>query len=347
MMRVRALEMGLFGLFSDRTIDFGEREDGQPDFHLIHGPNESGKTTLMEGYLRLLYGFPLRDPYGFKHQRANLRVRGVLEIDGEAHDLTRGSARSGNLRNVQGLPASEGLLQAALRGIGIDDYRKLLCLNDASIEEGGEEIVNSEGEIGRLLFSAAAGISDLSPVLDDVKARAEDFYRKGGSRQRYAQLARELKALLESIREEDVSASEYRALRDALANAGQKEREARDERQRLTRWRVRLEAIVAAHPVVRRLRSCEEALATPRPLSPRPRHRSGRAREDAAGAGGTRLCTGPRGTGPGGKVSREGHSHASSRFDGAGSGVRSSVGHEGTGRGRRGRPSKTPPAAGR
>ena len=267
-MRVRALEMGLFGLFSDRTIDFGEREDGQPDFHLIHGPNESGKTTLMEGYLRLLYGFPLRDPYGFKHQRANLRVRGVLEIDGEAHDLTRGSARSGNLRNVQGLPASEGLLQAALRGIGIDDYRKLLCLNDASIEEGGEEIVNSEGEIGRLLFSAAAGISDLSPVLDDVKARAEDFYRKGGSRQRYAQLARELKALLESIREEDVSASEYRALRDALANAGQKEREARDERQRLTRWRVRLEAIVAAHPVVRRLRSCEEALA---PLDHYPR----------------------------------------------------------------------------
>lgn len=57
MIRLRKLDLELFGGFTSKQFDFGPRRDvGTPDFHVIYGPNEAGKTTTMEGYLRLLYG---------------------------------------------------------------------------------------------------------------------------------------------------------------------------------------------------------------------------------------------------------------------------------------------------
>ena len=71
-MRLRKLDLARFGHFTDQSIDFGDRYAKGSDFHIVYGANEAGKTTTMEGYLRLLYGFPARDAYAFKHQRANL-----------------------------------------------------------------------------------------------------------------------------------------------------------------------------------------------------------------------------------------------------------------------------------
>jgi uncharacterized protein YhaN len=75
MMRLRRLDLSAFGHFTDHQMDFGVKGGGS-DFHIIHGANEAGKTTLMEGYLRLLFGFPNLEPYAFKHGRPNLRVGG-------------------------------------------------------------------------------------------------------------------------------------------------------------------------------------------------------------------------------------------------------------------------------
>jgi len=157
MMRLRQLDLAAFGHFTDRTIDFGAPPAGGSDFHIVFGHNEAGKTTLMEGYLRLLFGFPAKDAYAFKHQRANLRVGGVLEIDGRAHSLTRLSKRAPNLLDGQGQVTPDTILTSALRDLTVEEYRKLLCLDDETIEAGGEEITKSKGEIGKLLFSAAAG----------------------------------------------------------------------------------------------------------------------------------------------------------------------------------------------
>ena len=58
-MRLQRLSLDRFGHFTDRHFDFGSASDGH-DFHIIYGPNETGKTTTMEAVLRLFYGFPLR-----------------------------------------------------------------------------------------------------------------------------------------------------------------------------------------------------------------------------------------------------------------------------------------------
>lgn len=143
MMRLRSLTLNRFGAFSGRTIDFGPAPESGPDFHIIHGPNEAGKTTTMEGWLRLLYGFDHREPYGFFHQRKNLEVSGTLESRGREWVLRRLPTQKASLLDPNGAAVPETVLSAALGGLGQDDYRKLLCLDDATIERGGEEIVAS------------------------------------------------------------------------------------------------------------------------------------------------------------------------------------------------------------
>ena len=231
-MRLRSLSLDRFGHFTDRKFDFGETGDA-PDFHIIYGPNESGKTTTMEACLRLFYGFPLREGYAFRHQRNTLQVSGELEVGGRLRRFTRLPVRSGSLVDETGKALPETALSAHLAGWGEEDYRTLLCLDDDTIERGGEEIAQARGEIGRLLFSAAAGVADLSAVLEGVQEDAAAIWRKRASKTRVAGLKRDLAQTERDIRESDVSAGAWRGLKKALADARDAESEAREARNAL------------------------------------------------------------------------------------------------------------------
>ena len=266
-MRLRRLDLEFFGHFAGKSYDFGPASDLVSDFHIVYGPNEAGKTTTMEAYLRLLYGFPLREDYAFKHQRPNLRVSGVLELGGVEQMFTRLPLRANNLLNARGEAVPETALQSALSSLTVEDYRKLLCLDDETIEAGGKEIAESKGDIGRLLFSAAAGVSDLSAVLDQVSERAGAFYKKGGSKSDFAQLKRELDEVNTQIKDLDVSAAQYRSLRQAVEAAQGAEAALRAERKQALQTQAQLSARAAALPLAQRLTALEAALE---PLSAYP-----------------------------------------------------------------------------
>lgn len=260
MMRLRRLDLTRFGHFTDRSVDLGAAVPGNADFHIIYGPNEAGKTTLMEAYLRLIYGFPVRDGYGFRHPLATLQVGGLIEINGIATEMVRVKKAANSLQDKHGDAIPEAILQACLGGIEQDDYRKLFCLDDATIEAGGVEITNSKGDIGRLLFAAAAGMSDLSGVLDQVASRAEIFYKKSASKTTFAGLKRRLDELADEIKALDTSASFYRGLHAALDSAKNVEDKARSAKEALERRKSQLAALIAAHPIAADLRASEDAL---------------------------------------------------------------------------------------
>ena len=233
-MRLRELTLDFFGHFSGRHFEFGDAGDGS-DFHIVYGPNEAGKTTLMEAYIRLLYGFPAREPYDFLHQRKNLRITGVFEANGERLRFTRLPKRPPNLLDKHGNPLPEQAIAVHLAGLSEDSYRKLFCLDDHTIEAGGEEIANAKGEIGRLMFSAAAGIANLGEVLTTLRNQADALYRKRASKTRMAELKRQLSETDRQLREHDISLSKWRHLKAAATAAREEERAAREERNRLRR----------------------------------------------------------------------------------------------------------------
>jgi len=221
-MRLRKLSLDRFGHFTDQHIDFGEATD-TPDFHIIYGPNEAGKTTTMEAALRLLYGFPTRESYAFKHQRANLQVSGILEISNQLKHFIRLSKRNGSLHDEQGVKLPETALTTHLAGLSLDDYRKLLCLDDDTIERGGDEIAQAEGDIGKLLFSAAA------------------------TKTRVAVLKRDLKEVEDEIKQLDISANKWRNLKkhhtDTLETVKKTRAISNERRSRLSQIEAKLRTL--------------------------------------------------------------------------------------------------------
>jgi hypothetical protein len=200
------------------------KEESRPDLHIVFGPNEAGKTTAFEGYLDLLFGIPGRSKYNFLHEYENMRVGGALELDGNAVELVRIKRNKGDLVTPSGEPANPAQLSHALDGIDREQYRAMFSLDDETIEAGGEDILASQGNLGELLFSAAAGLSDLGAVLETARGEVDQFHKARARKTELAEAKRKLQDLHAQIRELDVPASAFRRLkdeRDAAARASQ------------------------------------------------------------------------------------------------------------------------------
>ena len=249
-MRLRALHLDFFGHFTNKTFDFGELAEEQVDFHVVYGPNEAGKTTVMEAYLRLLYGFLPIEPYAFWHQRKNLRVSATLEADGQALEFTRLPKRTGSLLDGRESVTPESAIKMHLGGLSMDDYRNLLCIDDDTIEKGGEEIAKSKGDIGALLFSAAAGISNLTGVLQSVKEDSDQIFRPRASTTTLVALKNSRAALEKQIKTLDVPVSDYRKLKSAFEVAAQREAHIEKERSTLIAEQAQLEKLLEAIPMM-------------------------------------------------------------------------------------------------
>ena len=66
-MRLNRLDLTRYGKFTDRSIDFRRAGPGQPDLHIVYGPNEAGKSTMLRGFLDLLFGIETRSRFNFLH----------------------------------------------------------------------------------------------------------------------------------------------------------------------------------------------------------------------------------------------------------------------------------------
>ena len=88
----------------------------------------------------------------------------------------------------------------------------MFSLDDDTLEEGGESILASKGDLGQLLFSASAGLSDLSRNLEELRGEADRFYKYRARSGELADLKAELTALREEREKIDTFAAQYAQL---------------------------------------------------------------------------------------------------------------------------------------
>jgi uncharacterized protein YhaN len=218
-MRLKCLDLTRYGKFTDHRLDFGERVEGQPDLHIVYGPNEAGKSTALAGFLDLLFGIETRSRFGFLHPYPVMRLGGTLELAGGERGFVRIKKPQGGLLDAREQPIAEAAILGDLGGIDRDAYRTMFSLDDATLEAGGESILSSKGDLGQLLFSASAGLADLGRRLVELKAEADTFYKyraRGGELSDLRNRLAELKSDRERI---DTLASEYAQLVEARDRA--------------------------------------------------------------------------------------------------------------------------------
>ncbi|HXV31068.1 MAG TPA: AAA family ATPase, partial [Sinorhizobium sp.] len=265
-MRLNQLDLIRYGKFTEQNLDFGEARPGEPDFHLVYGPNEAGKSTLFSGFLDLLFGIERLSSYGFLHPYQTMRIGGIVEAGGRIHHACRVKRNANSLISADEQPLPDNLFSAALSAIDRATYRMMFSLDDDSIEEGGEAILKSEGELGALLFSASSGLPDSGAVLANLRAEADAFFRPQARKHQLAELKAEFDALKAKRRAIDVNAREYATLRKTLAKARERHDTAARERAELRVGRDRMRAKLDALPLLARLRAARNELASREPL---------------------------------------------------------------------------------
>lgn len=268
-MRLRRLDLTRYGKFTDYSIDFGEPRLGRPDLHIVYGRNEAGKSTALSGYLDLLFGIEERTRYGFLHGYSTMEIGAALEFGGNLHEMKRVKQRSNSLRDGRGQPANEALLGVPLAGLSRDAYRMMFSLDDQTLEAGGDAILESKGDLGELLFSASAGLADLTRTLEAVDDEADGIYRKRASKTKIAELKHRLAELKEERERIDVQASAHATLIATLNQAGHAYDEAVRERALAKARHEELGRVLRAAPLVnehqRASQDYEELAGLPHP----------------------------------------------------------------------------------
>jgi uncharacterized protein YhaN len=218
-MRLRKLDLTRYGKFTDYSIDFGGHKAGTPDLHIVYGLNGAGKSTTLSAYLDLLFGIEERTRYAFLHQGKSMEIGGSLEFGGAVHELKRMKRRASSLTNASGQPVSDALLSVPLAGLTREAYQMMFSLDDDTLQQGGNAILESKGDLGELLFSASAGLAGVSATLADVDREADGIFRKRASSTRVAELKHRLSALKARRDEIDMQASAHAALVDTFTQA--------------------------------------------------------------------------------------------------------------------------------
>lgn len=186
-MRLSRLDLARYGIFTDRSLSFPKSEC---DLHLVVGPNEAGKSTIRQALLDLFYGIHPRSPYGFKHGLSEMMVGGVIE-DADGHfEFQRFKKTKNPLVNAAGEPFPEGELAKHLGGTDAKFFQRMFALDHPTLVEGGAEILNSAGDVGQMLFQAAAGVAGLHQLRTGLEEEARALWgdRKRGDAAYYIAL---------------------------------------------------------------------------------------------------------------------------------------------------------------
>jgi uncharacterized protein YhaN len=176
-MRFRTIELVRYGGFADRTIDFG---DGTIDLHLVVGPNEAGKSTMLTAIGDFLFGIPGQSNQNWRFDYGSLRLRAVLEHDGETIELIRRKGTRNTLLNPDESPASEDALARWLLGLDRLAFERMYGLDHAKLRSGGAMILEGRDEAARIVLEAGTGLSGVGDVLKAYERTAAELFKPGG-----------------------------------------------------------------------------------------------------------------------------------------------------------------------
>jgi uncharacterized protein YhaN len=218
-MRIGRIHLLRYGHFTDAVLDFPAR---QPDFHLICGPNEAGKSTAMAAIEDLLFGIPASSAYNFLHEYAAMRVGAILESGAQTLTIRRRKGNRDTLLTEQEIPvpAGDGVLAPVLGGADRRFYARMFNLDHQRLRDGGREILEARDDVGQMLFLAGTGIQGLRKRLLTMEEEAGALWApRRSAKRRYYQAEERLNTAESGLREHVVTAAGWQEAKSAYETA--------------------------------------------------------------------------------------------------------------------------------
>jgi len=256
--RLAALDLVAFGRFTDTRLAF---TNTSPDFHLLYGANEAGKTTALEAVRALLYGIPERTPYAFLHPNTELRVAGELAIDGAVHAVVRRKGRKNTLQDPSGRPLDDAMLGRALAAMEREQFQRMFALTHGDLVAGGEEIVEGKGDAGQALFGAGQGGMQLAALLRGMQEEADGLFRPRASTRPLNEKLGRLRDLDKQVRDRQLSGDQWAKQQREASRAAKQLAETKERLEALGSEQTGLRRLQRTVPLLGKLAQCAEQLA--------------------------------------------------------------------------------------
>jgi uncharacterized protein YhaN len=160
--RIDSIDLIRFGHFANCEIEFPLKV---PDYHIVYGDNEAGKSTLLRGISALFFGVPSKTPDVHSCKGSELRIGATISTGEKGLSFRRRKGTTGTLLNQDEGQIPEGVLATFLQELDRDRFEQFFGLNHQRLNEGGEELLRGKGDVGSALFQAA-GLLDLRNLLD-------------------------------------------------------------------------------------------------------------------------------------------------------------------------------------
>jgi uncharacterized protein YhaN len=174
-MRFNRLHIPAFGPFTNLDIRFPSHGG---DFHVVHGSNEAGKSSLLRAFRDLLFGIHGQSPDNFLHDYKELRIRGeVHNRAGEELTFQRRKGNKSTLLDANGDSLQDNALIPFLGSVDRAYFSAMFGLGARELREGAEQLLRGEGNIGDALFSASMGGTPVQLVLAALTEESERLFK--------------------------------------------------------------------------------------------------------------------------------------------------------------------------
>ncbi|HEX3880511.1 MAG TPA: AAA family ATPase [Bryobacteraceae bacterium] len=211
-MRLESLNLIAYGPFTGRRLEFPGA------FTIIYGLNEAGKTSALRALADSLYGIPTQTSDSFIHPYGHLRIGLTLASGSRRLEFIRRKARLQSLRATDDTSVVEDAeLEQLLQGLTRTDFENMFGISHERLVRGGREIATGEGEVGKILFQAAAGVIGLQSTLDRLDQQAGELYAPRASSKSIHVRLRQIKEANSELRQKQVGVAAFEKNRGAVA----------------------------------------------------------------------------------------------------------------------------------
>lgn len=259
-MRIRELEIEKFGIFSGKKFEFA-----RSGLQLINGPNEAGKTTLLQLIREVLFGFAIKNPYAFGDNNGEMAATATIELsDGRVVNFRR---RKG-VKDVvvgrvegDGRAVDEAALSAMLGRANARLYERVFGFSLAELS-AGEKSLEDSGVTESLYGGSLGGLANFKEALAALQKEQQQLFKQQGSVPAINKLLASIKDVTATINKATVKPADYKQLCTNRDEAEKAVAELRVWHDELARRNRQIERLHKALPSWQRLAEVEKEAAS-------------------------------------------------------------------------------------